>query len=210
MATLTQSQIYTIALAAGLPNPKVMAAVAMAESSGRTDVVNSIGAVGLWQINQPVHVKRHPTWTVSYLKNPMNNALAAKVILRDQGMDAWEGYTNKAYVKYMGADVQQVDDDPCALLKLAPEAYKRCKNDNQGEPPRPPDGVDDLDALANMAEALGKTVTWVSDAHNWIRIAYVMGGVFITLVGLNVVTRGQLFNALPVGKVTKLAKGATK
>ena len=52
MATLTYDQLVQVARAGGLPGDADMwAAVAMAESSGRTDVVNSIGCVGLWQIN---------------------------------------------------------------------------------------------------------------------------------------------------------------
>lgn len=105
MATLSQSQIYTIAVITGMPNPKVMAAIAMAESSGRTDVVNSIGCVGLWQINQPVHVKANPKWTRQWLQNPFNNALAAKKILASQGLRAWEVYTNGMYAKYLNKTV---------------------------------------------------------------------------------------------------------
>ena len=94
MPVLSYDQIVQVARAGGLPGDKDMwAAVAMAESSGRTDVVNSIGCVGLWQINQPVHIKTHPTWTVAWLQNPVNNAKAAAVIYRAQGMKAWEAYT---------------------------------------------------------------------------------------------------------------------
>ena len=91
MPTLSQTQIAMYARAAGLPgDPDVWAAVAMAESSGRTDIVNSIGCVGLWQINQPVHVKRHPTWTVRWLSDPMNNAKAAKAIYASHAPQPWE------------------------------------------------------------------------------------------------------------------------
>lgn len=105
MATLTQTQVYALALMVGLPNPRVMAAVAMAESSGRTDVVNSIGCVGLWQINQPVHVKTHPSWTVEWLKNPINNASAAKVVYKAQGLTAWQSYTDGRYGRYLSESV---------------------------------------------------------------------------------------------------------
>jgi hypothetical protein len=192
-----------------MQHPDVMAAVAMAESSGRTDVVNSIGCVGLWQINQPVHVKSHPTWTVAWLKNPVNNAMAAKVIFAQQGMDAWEAYTDGSYANFMKSGVTQVADDDCHLLKLAPEAYKKCKEGWKKDNPEPPHGLDQLDTLATLGKALVKATAWVSDSHNWIRIAYVGGGAAIALVGLNMLSRGQLMNMLPVGKVAKVAKAAT-
>jgi hypothetical protein len=94
MATLTYQQIVQVARTGGLPgDPEVWAAIAMAESSGRTDIVNEIGCVGLWQVNQPVWVKLHPTWTVAWLKNPVNNAKAAAYVYRAQGFSAWQAYT---------------------------------------------------------------------------------------------------------------------
>jgi hypothetical protein len=191
MATLTQSQVYTIAIVSGLPNPKVMAAVAMAESSGRTDVVNSIGCVGLWQINQPVHVKSHPTWTKEWLKNPLNNATAAKAIYKSQGLRAWEAYTNGAYAKYLGNTVKQEASsvseveqatwwDPLDILP-------------HGDDPGLVGGVTgiDLSALSGIAEGtLGlaesaqKTAFWLAQPHNWLRIAYVSIGGFVAIAAV--------------------------
>src|SRR3954447_16304819 len=100
MPTLSMDQIALHAQSAGLPNSQVAVAtaVAMAESSGNSDVVNSIGCVGLWQINQPVHVKTHPLWTREWLKNPANNA-RAMVELSGHGIywRPWEAYTNGNY-----------------------------------------------------------------------------------------------------------------
>src|ERR1044071_8543890 len=100
MATLTTAQMETYAALAGLPNPPLWAAIGRAESGGRTDVVNSIGCVGWLQINQPVHVKSHPTWTQAWLKDPANNARAAQEIYDAQGLGAWETYPNGAYKAY--------------------------------------------------------------------------------------------------------------
>ena len=199
MAILTQSQVYSIALAAGLPNPKLMAAIAMAESSGRTDVVNSIGAVGLWQINQPVHVKSHPTWTVAYLKNPMNNALAAKVILNSQGLRAWEAYTNGAYKRYYSSTVTQADVDIDNFI----DPYGFGDAEGFGS-----DLLSGLDAAKQGLEVTVKTAAWIANPKNWIRIAYVTGGVLVVLVGLNMVSRNAILDKIPMGKVASLAKGA--
>ncbi|MFG3244848.1 hypothetical protein [Streptomyces sp. NPDC048157] len=87
-------------------------AVALAESGGRYWVVNSIGCVGLWQINVPVHVKGHPTWTTAAMKDPDRNAGAARVLWKDRGWKPWEVYTNGMYAAQMGRArlaVAQVD-----------------------------------------------------------------------------------------------------
>lgn len=210
MATLGQSQIFTIAVLAGLPQPRVMAAVAMAESSGRTDVVNSIGCVGLWQINQPVHVKSHPTWTVKWLQNPYNNAIAAKAIYASQGLRAWEAYTNGAYARYLGTTVQQEatkttvtqaswwdplwDLDPFGLVPGNPnEDYAPDKP--FGDNPPYSGAVDALSGVDAIADFAAKAGNWMSDPGNWIRVAYVIGGMALVIGGLVVIGRPLITSA---------------
>lgn len=231
MATLSQSQIYTIALLTGLPNPKVMAAVAMAESSGRVDVVNSIGCVGLWQINQPVHVKSHPAWTVSYLKNPINNALAAKVILKQQGMGAWEAYTNGAYAQYLSKPVSNQGGtiDQASLKTSQPQivnagwwgdfwdGFKKgfdvgpgpedlgdggTGNDpTLGDVPGVSEAKGAAEGLLGIAEALQKAGAWMSHASNWVRVGYVAGGGILVVFALYQIASPAIAKALPTAKV---------
>lgn len=103
MATISLTQAAVYARAAGFTGDALVdvVAVVIPESSLRTDVVNGIGATGLWQINQPVHVKDHPTWTKAWLQNPANNAMAAKVIYDQQGMGAWEAWTTGRAAPYL-------------------------------------------------------------------------------------------------------------
>lgn len=208
MATLTQSQIYAIAVSTGLPQPKLMAAIAMAESSGRTNVVNPIGCVGLWQINQPVHVKDHPTWTKAWLSNPVNNARAAKVVYQMQGLEAWESYTDGRFKKYMDSTAQGITDidplDPFNLIK-----------GNQGG--------DALDAAGGAVGSIGdiagfaaKAGNWVSNPRNWLRIVYVIGGVALVVVGVSSLARPYVMKAanaatdvVPQGKALKAVKAAS-
>lgn len=98
--SLSPSQIagYWLKYGGNRSKATIMTAIALAESSGQTDVVNSIGCVGLWQINQPVHPE---LGTTDSLKNPANNAKAAGSILRSQGLTAWQTYTNGAYKQFM-------------------------------------------------------------------------------------------------------------
>jgi len=106
VSTLSAAQIAGVAKGAGFTGDGLTKAVAiaLAESSGRTDVVNFLGCVGLWQIYQSVHVRAHPTWTTAWLKVPQNNAAAAYV-LSSGGTNwrPWETYTNGMYLAHMGA-----------------------------------------------------------------------------------------------------------
>lgn len=101
---MSAKQIAVVARKAGWTGEDLVKAVAVAlsESSGRYWVVNSIGCVGLWQINVSVHVKSHPTWTTAAMKDPDRNAAAARVLWKDRGWKPWEAYTNGMYLAQMG------------------------------------------------------------------------------------------------------------
>lgn len=104
MTTLSARQIGRYAYAAGFrgDNLAIAIAVALGESSGRVEVVNSIGCVGLWQINQPVHVAAHPSWTRSWLQQAGNNAKAAFTLSGGgKHFGPWVVYTNGSYKRFM-------------------------------------------------------------------------------------------------------------
>lgn len=73
----------------------VMAAIAMAESSGNPDARNPSGATGLWQIM--------PGWGKYSTTDPNLNAQGAVHILSVQGLTAWSTYTNGAYKKFLNS-----------------------------------------------------------------------------------------------------------
>lgn len=229
MATLTYDQIVQVARAGGLPgDPEVWAAIAMAESSGRTDVVNSLGCVGLWQINQPAHIKSHPTWTVSWLQNPVNNARAAAVVYRAQGFNAWEAYTGPSGHGSSGPwrdYYQQHSSHHAESASWWGDFWKGFK-DGFDTGPGPEDlwdggmgndpslaGVTGLGDVAKgigtIAEAVAKTAVWLGNAKNWVRVGYVAGGGVLVLMGLTIVAR-PLVNGTPAGQVAKKAVKAVK
>src|SRR5919202_828001 len=119
MAKLTQDQIHAlmnkhvsdgIADPLLMSDPVTMSAIAMAESSGDTDVVNKVPCVGLWQINWPVwkkddYIKGITKGDMNALKNPDINASAANHVYGLQGYDAWDTYKNGAYKKFLGNNV---------------------------------------------------------------------------------------------------------
>jgi hypothetical protein len=201
MTTLSQSQIKVYATSVGMGNPSLMAAIAMAESGGRSDVVNSIGCVGLWQINQPVHVKAHPSWTQAWLKNPLNNAIAAKSILNSQGLGAWEAYTNGAYKKYYsGSTVTSASwlgDVTNGAAQVIP-------------------GVGATNPLSTAAAGLSmatKAGEWISTPSNWLRVLYIVAGVGVLWIAAEktVLSSGPGKQVLSVvtgtgGKITSAVK----
>ena len=81
----SQSEMEDLWVAAGGPSSqrKIAGAVGMAESRGNSQVVNGIGAGGLWQIHPP---------EPGYL-NPMTNARIAVRKWRESGWRPWEAYT---------------------------------------------------------------------------------------------------------------------
>lgn len=107
MTVLTYAQVASVIKKAGFPNPIVnglrlhviMTATCSAESGRRTDVVNSIGCVGLFQINAPVHKR----YDARRLKEADYNAKAAREIYASQGLRAWEAYTNGSYKKFVAS-----------------------------------------------------------------------------------------------------------
>lgn len=88
---------------------RLMAAIAMAESSGNPAANGPPDGRGLWQIEWPI-------WgsTLGHLGNPYNpkaNARMAGEILRRQGLSAWVVYNTGAYRQFMqrGGFVPQFD-----------------------------------------------------------------------------------------------------
>ncbi len=76
MAIYTAGQIYDVARQAGFQGQDAInaTAVALAESSGNTGVVNRIGAMGLWQI----YDGRYPSADrIAQMSDPLANARAA-------------------------------------------------------------------------------------------------------------------------------------
>lgn len=112
-ATVGVTDMLRLALKQGLAPEKaiLMAAVGMAESSGRTDVVNNNPATGdnsfgLWQINMigslgPSRMAKYGLRSFDDLKDPETNARVMSDILGSSGINAWGAYKDKRYLQYM-------------------------------------------------------------------------------------------------------------
>jgi len=217
MATYTQAQIAVMARGVGWPDPEKIARIAMAESSGRADVVNSIGATGLLQINQPVHVGSHPTWTTAWLKDPIHNLSAGLVLYRADKAAGGDGY--RPWVSSQGTwgkgGVEQAADEesPCELLdywgkKLCYERSKGVEGDG-GLSGTPGDLTDAADQIGRVAQAIAKAGNWIAEPANWVRVAYVAGGGLLALTAVTVIIRPYTlgaYRALPIQGTKKVAR----
>lgn len=105
----TTAELAALYAAANGLNPlsqhvQIMAAIATAESGGRSNAKNpNSSATGLWQVLQS-H-SRDAGWpfgsAVSSFTNPVTNARMAEYIYRKQGYGAWTTYTSGAYKRYL-------------------------------------------------------------------------------------------------------------
>jgi TP901 family phage tail tape measure protein len=94
--TMSRSQVDAVRRRAGLP--PIFDWIALAESTDRPGIVNSIGATGLWQIyNHPDLVARFGPMT-----DPWNNARAAKVLYDQSGLSPWVS-SRGAWGRHLGA-----------------------------------------------------------------------------------------------------------
>jgi len=197
MPTLTRGQIEVYARAAGLPGP-LFASIALAESSGRTDIVNSIGCVGLWQINQPVHVKDHPTWSTGWLKDPANNAAAAKVLYRQSGLLPWISSAPKWTLDNAWSTFRRGGGSVVEQFERKFGGVTDVVGDVTG-------GVTDVAGSAlRLVDVAERTGTWVSTPANWARVAYVGGGLVLVAVAANMAVTWPA-----AGRVARTVAGTT-
>lgn len=99
MTTYDYAQLEGLWIQAGGPKKmaSVMAAIAEAESGGRSDAHNPSGASGLWQIlGQPFP---------GNVFDPLTNARMAVAKWKSQGLGAWVTWTSGAYKQFLKGGV---------------------------------------------------------------------------------------------------------
>lgn len=167
MTIQSVGQLKALAQQAGFPDPATAAAIAEAESSGNPDVVNSIGCVGLWQINQPAWASKG--WSVAWLQVPANNAAAAYIVYQAQGWQAWTTYTSGAYKQYMSGASSASTDQPTS--------------DNGPLPSYIP-GSQTVNNTVNTVNSVAELVSKLSQPQTWKQILYILVGIILVIMGL--------------------------
>lgn len=215
---MNQSQIYSLARNAGLPDAKarIAAAIAMAESGGRETVVVDDSddlSYGLWQINMkdslgPARRAQFGLKSNTDLLNPATNARVMSEISKNgQNFNAWTTYTSGRYKNWLNNEVslQDVVDGTNAVTGFLGDSVAKTQ--------------EALNALGKGTAAIEKTAEWVSNPRNWVRVAYVIGGGILVYIGLETLVLPWVTKPVakvmgvvgPGGKIAKAAKtiGAT-
>jgi hypothetical protein len=97
---LTRQAVLDLAKRQAFPEPKLAAAVALAESGGIPGAILRSSreySVGLWQINTMVH-----PYSVEDMKDPVKNAAAAfKISKGGTDWTPWAAYKNGRYKQFL-------------------------------------------------------------------------------------------------------------
>lgn len=229
---LTAAQIAGYAYAAGFRGTALRnaVAVALAESGGNPAAVGVNSDRwrsrdrGLWQIND----HWHPEVSDAQAFNPAQAAVAAyRISSHGTSWTAWSTWKSGAAQTQMGSaqiGVAQAQNADFILPGPIPDI------------PLPGPDIDpfignkllfkgiktQFDALKLIAEMAVKTGAWLSDSHNWGRVAMVAGGTVGVLVALEMIGKsgaageaGSTVAALPgkalhatVGKAVDAGKTA--
>jgi hypothetical protein len=196
MVVVSDQAIAQYAAKAGFKgqNLNIAVAVALAESSGRTDVVNYLGCVGLWQVYQ----RMHPKWSTAQLKDPAINAQAAYEI-SGNGVNwrPWTTYTSGSYQRFMSR---------------AQNATKNAPNASDATTAIP-GFIPGAETINDVSHA----VSILSDKQTWIRVGEVLLGTILILIALTLITAKKATpiakiaaDYLPAGKIAKAAKAISK
>lgn len=227
---MNQSQIYSLARNAGLPDDKakIAAAIAMAESGGNPNDHNGNASTGddsygLWQINMlgsmgPSRRALYGLSSNSDLFDPATNARVMSAISsQGKNFSAWTTYTRNDYKRFMSNTVTASNVDPGGILGGAlggalggflPGAASQTVGTS----------LDALDAIKKAAGAMVNTARWVSNPQNWVRVAFVVGGGILVYAGIETLILPYASKPVakvmgfvgPGGKVSKVASAARK
>lgn len=138
MTTYSYAQLESLWLQAGGSQAlaPVMAAIALAESGGRSDAYNPSGASGLWQILGAVNPSDQGS-----LFNAQVNAKEAVLKYRTQGLGAWVTYTSGAYRQYLQSNIAPTPSGKLPLgqqlTQLPPGGQNNSTSNQQSSAPVP-------------------------------------------------------------------------
>src|SRR5690554_6192129 len=168
MAVISDTAIAEAAASAGFSGQDLVTAVAvaLAESGGNATAVNDeepdgSTSYGLWQINS-VHSSLLSTgnW-----RDPKSNAHMAFVIWERAGRKwtPWGAFNNQSYRLYL-------------IRANAAVANVGGNASGTGVGASFPNPSDAIASIADTLKQIGKVGEFVSDRHNWLRIATIVAG----------------------------------
>jgi hypothetical protein len=182
MPTLSASEIAGYAQKAGVTGQNIViaTAIALAESSGDTDAINTANRngstdYGLWQINS-VHsaLLNGHNW-----RDPADNAAMMYSISNGgKNWSPWSSYKSGAYLAHLGAAGVTPDSSVTG-------------------------GVTTVGSTSNPFTALQNFAQIISNPHTWVRLGLIVGG------GLMLMSALHISVPVPIPVVGKIVKAAT-
>ena len=206
--TLTAPELAQWAIQGGFKGDDVATAVAvaLAESSGKTQAKHAVGDgsydLGPWQINSHWHadlLAKYPAWW------SVDNAVMAFTVKTQsaRGWGDWTTYRTGAYLLYL------------------PQAKAAAANPSQSNVVTPGPGdliqqnpltgpiTEVANAIKGASQAVFKAGSWLSNRENIIRVAQVGFGGALLVGALVIVGRSTIENVAG-STVSKIVKGAGK
>lgn len=196
---LTVENMYGLARLVKFTPDKAMvaAAVGMAESSGRPEVIsaNPDGGqnVGLWQLDTPGGAGAG--FTVSQLQVPATNAqVTYKATAHGTNWSQWQTYNQGTYKQFMAAAAKAREKE---TLGTSPLDLFGFKFTNTGLNPlagvgNPLKGIDELAAVAKAA------FNALTDGKLWRSLGWVILGLLLLFAGVALFFKKQLGQAAEV------------
>lgn len=198
MSTLNVTQLYALARKAGLPPARAVtaAAVAMAESSGRTAETSSNPDggtnVGLWQLDTK---GKGAGYSVAQLQDPATNAqVMAKGSSNGTDWSAWETYVTGAYQQFVGGAAAAQSSEQSggggwvdSILGTIGSAWKTVTKDAASTAAASVGGLlipSQISGFFGQAEDLAKSAAWLFQPANWARIIAGYFGSLLLVAGL--------------------------
>ena len=168
MAHYSYAQLEGLWVRAGGPAKlaPLMAAIAMAESSGDSNAHNPSGATGLWQI------LGNPFPGNAF--DPLTNARMAVAKWKSQGLGAWVTFTSGAYKKFLQGGV-------------APSGSASATVPGRTPPPGGAGGGGLLGVPGDVVSFFSGAATaidWLLLPSHWVRIFCFLAGAWGVLTGL--------------------------
>ena len=210
----TETDLVLLAKAQGLTpeNARLAGAVGWVESSGDATAHNTNAATGddsygYWQINMlgamgPERRKQFGISNNNELFDPQTNA-RAMAILSKNGTDFasdWPNTLPKAQERVKTHLIQTEGGGP---------------DQGQSTIGKITDALNPVDEIKAFVDLGNKTARWVSNAENWVRVGYVVGGAAMVLVGLVMMLQsttlgGAVSKLTPAGRVVNLARNPSQ
>lgn len=188
---------------------QLMAAIALAESSGDPNSINATDnngtqtSWGLWQISNGSHSQVSPNWN-----DPVTNAQLAIGKLNSQGLGAWGTYDSGAYLQYYKANTGTTPASSFPGNTNSPATNAQLLSQNPTS--NLLNTIFPQLSFGGLSAQVASTFGAGSIRDLFIRLGFILLGGTLLIVGLVVMSGKQVSQILPIAVAPEAgaAKGA--